>query len=354
MGNKRILPASFYTQTPWSQPTESLWPGSIFSIYRNCNAYPFYSTMSDLQKSQILERLQTVLAQTAYFQGGLFIPGEAITPQEQEYLYEHFVLDNGTEPLNKYQGLYLNPSANTLALINLEDHLQIRFLVDHGQEQEAFARITQLDNMLHEQLAYAFSERFGFLTAHPSHAGTGFVVQAFMHLPAHTLLQKLEESAEHLPSQLTTHSLQKTEQYLGDLVIVENRYTLGVTEEHILEALQKGTEIFIQRERELYVQLVKESPSYIKNLVARALGMLKHSYQMQAHEAIDALSLIELGRRLEWIGEIEHLQFPTMVFQCLKAHLPDAASHAIKNSDECLQSRASFLNQQYQGAKLLF
>ena len=85
----------------------------------------------------------------------------------------------------------------------------------------------------------------------------------------------------------------------------------------------------------------------MKDHVSRAFGLLRHSYQLQTNEAMDALSLLKLGVELGWIEGITSAKVNALLFQCRRAHL----QYTIQDTETIdLQAiahkRAEFLHQQ--------
>ncbi|MCB1119836.1 MAG: protein arginine kinase, partial [Chlamydiia bacterium] len=93
---------------------------------------------------------------------------------------------------------------------------------------------------LGKKIAYAFSPRFGFLTANPFLCGTGLQVRIFLQIPA--LIQSgLYEPfvKENGDPAVIAHSLQgKDGDWVGDVVVLQNSCSLGVNEENIISSLR--------------------------------------------------------------------------------------------------------------------
>ena len=58
--------------------------------------------------------------------------------------------------------------------------------------EQLWEQIDKLDDLLQEQLDFAFHERYGFLTACPTNVGTGIRVSVMLHLPALKLAGELD------------------------------------------------------------------------------------------------------------------------------------------------------------------
>ena len=69
-------------------------------------------------------------------------------------------------------------------MINEEDHLRIQVMQSGLDLQSAWEQINRIDDLIEEQVTYAFHERLGYLTACPTNVGTGMRVSVMLHLPA--------------------------------------------------------------------------------------------------------------------------------------------------------------------------
>ncbi len=69
-------------------------------------------------------------------------------------------------------------------MINEEDHLRIQSIYPGLQLEKAWEDADIYDNLLEEKLAYAFHERYGYLTACPTNVGTGLRASVMLHIPA--------------------------------------------------------------------------------------------------------------------------------------------------------------------------
>ncbi len=146
---------------------------------------------------------------------------------------------------------------------------------------------------------------------------------AFLHLPALIHKDKLQDAlAKQNNEEIEASSMQGSlDEFLGDLVILSNRYTLGVSEENIFYSLHSAAMQFALLEKTLRDHLREDTDSEMKDHVSRAFGLLMHSYQLETKETLDALSLMKLGLDLNWISGITHQAINEVFFQCRRAHL---------------------------------
>ena len=93
--------------------------------------------------------------------------------------------------------------------------------------------------------------------------------------------------------------------------MARNTCTVGLTEEYILTTMRMWATRAVVAEI-ISGKLMENDNKQIKNKVTRALGLLTHSYQLEAIEALNALSLVKLGMKSVGVGPFpsEHESSP--------------------------------------------
>jgi protein arginine kinase len=242
-----------------------------------------------------------------------------------------------------------------MAEMNINNHLQMQVIDCQGSWEKAWNQLNEIETTLGATLDFAFSQKFGYLTAEPTLCGTGLTVQAYLHLPAlihggqlqETLLKQKEEgiSIAGISGNL--------EEIIGDIIVVSNTFTLGINEESIIHSVHSMAMKLMAIEKSLRSHLQSENNAAIKDQVSRAFGLLLHSYQLQIKEALGALSLMKLGLQLDWIEGITDTKLNTLFFQCRKAHLLHSLGDLQQNDpQEIARKRAEYLHKNMQGVVL--
>ncbi len=215
--------------------------------------------------------------------------------------------------------------------------------------------LNEIDTAISSSVEFSFSPKFGYLTSDPGFCGTGLSVQAFLHLPALIHTQQLGETLAKLKEEEVTVSGMggNLEELVGDIVVIRNSFTLGMTEEAILQSIHSMSMKLMAVEKTLRTHLQTESNAEIKDQVSRSFGLLLHSYQLQTKEALGALSLMKLGLHLDWIEGITDAKLNTLFFQCRRAHLLHSLNElSLTDSQEIARKRAEFLHKNMQGVLL--
>ena len=77
-------------------------------------------------------------------------------------------------------------------MVNEEDHLRMQRLASGLQLDAVLRRREPGGRRVERQLDYAFSKRWGYLTACPTNVGTGIRFSVMMHLPALKITSEIE------------------------------------------------------------------------------------------------------------------------------------------------------------------
>jgi len=346
------LPPSLAQHTLWEEDKNPIWLGSSLLLQRNFATYKFPSKLSEadmIKVSTLLaDALQKNLKSSAYF------PADKLSPLDKEFIFEHFLCLESFQNADKGQGFFLDETGHFLAQANLKNHLQLQLINTSGDILTAWADLVKIETEIGKTLSYAFSPKFGYLTSDPTLCGTALQALLFLHVPAlHHTGELHEVLGKQTEDDIITMGLEGAlDDLVGDFLILKNRYTLGVTEEGLLHALQNAAMKFSQAEKTLRTHLKETGNPEIKDLVSRAYGLLIHSYQLQTKEALNALSLIKLGLDLGWISGITSQALNTLFFKCRRAHLAHLLNEKTLDPQDMPHKRAEFIHKALQGMTL--
>ena len=139
---------------------------------------------------------------------------------------------------------------------------------------------------------------------------------------------------------------------IGDILMIQNNYTLGLTEENILSSMRSFITKIISEETNARHQIKRSDSADLKDKVSRAFGILIHSYQIEAIEALNALSLLKLGLEANWISGIDMQKLNELFFTTRRSHLLYDSKEKI-NQEEIPHKRAEKIHRALKDVKLL-
>lgn len=348
MESNSSLPPSFLSKGPWASATDPIWPATTLTIHRNLHPYPFTKVLSPGEANQVLDITTQALAKVTH--SSKLLKGDALSPMDKEILFERSLMSDTHANIGPMNAFLIDEISNLLACINVEDHLSLQLLDTQSNIKESWKKLSTLEHELSRYLTFSFSPRFGFLTHNPRICGTGLIIIAYLHLPALLHTPRFQELIENLPHDIQLKGLGEEGQFLADLVLIENKFKLGIHEDTILDAVQKTAEHFVSEEKKAREALKISAPDFLKDKISRALGLLTHAYTLQTQEAIEALSLIHLGEALGYIQGNPGVHFHNLFFTCSRGHLQHLFPTAPKES--LPEHRAKFLQTELQSHHL--
>lgn len=344
-------------ESPWSNNENPIWLGSTLQIHRNYEKFNFPGKLPPEKRKQIISVINQGLMKSQQLKNPKMIPAETLSPQEKEFLVEHFLSNQGFHQASSGEAFILDETSEFLAVINLKDHIFLEFIDVKEELENSWERLVKLESEIAQSANFAFSQKFGFLTSDPGKCGTAFIVTIFLHLPALIFAAKLEDIIRKNKEDGALHTGLQGDptEVIGDIAAFHNTYTIGVTEENILSSLRTlGTKLVVEEKgmRKFYKQASEVETAGLKDKVSRAYAILLHSYQIDAIEALQAISLLKLGLDLDWIKGTTHAVLNHLLFACRRAHL--MCQHKDNISYELLpHKRSEFIHKVLQGLTLL-
>lgn len=155
--------------------------------------------------------------------------------------------------------------------INEEDHLRITITRSDVDLDAAWDEINKLDDLIGDRFNYAFSDRFGYLTACPANVGTGMRVSVVVHLPALAITGQVEKVFRSLHRGNVIARGVFGEQALGDFYRICNQATLGVDETELIDQVTSVIPTLVRFERAARKFLLEENREGLVRQVTDAL-----------------------------------------------------------------------------------
>lgn len=213
-----------------------------------------------------------------------------------------------------------------------------------------------LDDRLESALVYAFDPFWGYLTTRPEQSGSGLRAYATLHVPALMLTGKLAPIVVGLAKQgLATNPIWGG---AGGIMQVSNSGCQGEPEYEGIQKIEKLSKEVIEKERSVRKMFMRENPLQVRDYIGRAIGLAQHAWNMPFFEAVNLLSAVDVGLKLE-VAQVPQLGNETpfdLMRRLQPAHLVmehDEAKQGGLDSPEIDRVRAQIMREVFAGAEVL-
>ncbi|MEM7228212.1 MAG: protein arginine kinase [Planctomycetota bacterium] len=333
---------------PWTDanaPHGDVVLSSRVRLARNIAGFPFVSRTSTAQCHEILNLARQIVVNANLSDDLIWIDLEQTTEQERQLLVErHLISKNLAENVENRAAAILDHERLSI-MVNEEDHLRMQALGPGLQIEPVFDRINQIDDLIESHIDYAFSSRWGYLTACPTNVGTGIRLSVMMHLPALKItgeIERVRRAAKELHLAVRGYYGEGSES-AGDFYQISNQVTLGRTEadlrQHFRDAIIPQ---IIEYERQSRQMLCRRNGVLLDDRAHRALGILRSARLLGVEEAMKLLSRVRLGVCLERLDGIDQGVVNQLFLQVQPAHLRLLTDTELAD-DELREARANLV-----------
>lgn len=222
---------------------------------------------------------------------------QELPPLERQFLVERYLISPGLSK-NSASGAALISSDGVVSImVNEEDHIRIQSILPGLQIKKSWEMASNIDDVLEQNLEYAYNEVWGYLTSCPTNVGTGMRASVMVHLPALNItgnMSKILQAVAHIG--LTIRGLYgEGTEIMGNIFQISNQITLGRAEEEIVENLTAVTKQIIEKEKEARKILLENNRIQVEDKIWRSWGIMKNARVLNSQECMKLLSDVRLG-----------------------------------------------------------
>jgi protein arginine kinase len=307
-------------------PNSDIVISSRVRLARNLAGFPFVGQANRRQRHEVLAASRDQINSDRIADNILWVElGDSTSLDRQLLIERHLISSQHGADSNKVPRAVAVGSDETFSImVNEEDHLRMQVLRSGMQLSEAWDQVNRIDDVLEEKLDYAYSKRFGYLTACPTNVGTGVRVSVMLHLPALKLtgeIEKVRRAARDM--HLAVRGLfGEGSEALGDLYQVSNQTTLGRSEQEILADFSNTVvPQIIAYEQQARKALLRQRLDQLDDKIWRAWAILTHARVLSSEEVLSLLSHLRLGVNLGRIDNIDLRTINELFLLTQPAHL---------------------------------
>ena len=335
---------------PWTEsdaPHSDVIMSCRARVARNIAGFPFVNKASERQLQEILNISRQVLLGGGISEGMFWIDLPQATARDRHLLVERHLISKHHAASNLRRGVAISGDEALSIMVNEEDHLRMQILAPGLRLSHVHRLIDEVDDAVEKSVDYAFSPRWGYLTACPTNVGTGIRFSVRMHLPDLKItneIDRVRRAAKDLHLAVRGYYGEGSES-AGDFYQISNQITLGRTEDELRMELEEAIlPRIIDYELKARKILIERSCSLLDDRTHRALGILRSARLLGTEEAMKLLSRVRLGVHLERLKNVDLEKVNRLFLQIQPAHLKLHIGREM-DSDELRAARADIVRQ---------
>ena len=338
-----------------SGPESDIVISSRIRLARNLSDFPFIARTTEADREQIEQilhaRIDALQAAgrfpTSLSSGELhYVDVGDLEDVDRQFLVERQLISREHAESEGARAVVIDGLERFSVMINEEDHLRIQVMHSGLDLDTAWQQINEIDDLLEEQITYAYNDRLGYLTACPTNVGTGVRVSVMLHLPALVITRQIDKVFRSLQKiNLAVRGLYgEGSQAMGDFYQISNQVTLGMSEQELTSKVADVVPVLLDYERQAREYLIRESQETLHDRVSRAYGILRTAQTISSEETLHLLSSVRMGVNLGLIGDVEIPTVNKLFVHTQPAHLQKLAGMDLDQSDRNIE-RATYLRQ---------
>ena len=277
-------------------------------LARDLTGYSFPHRMTIDKKSEVRDRIVSAILSLPSVDAEKFVSlnMDLLPEPDRIALVEKHLISDDLAKGGPGQSVCISKDESISIMINEEDHVRIQVMDCGFSLDKAYRKAEEIAVFLEKHLPVAYSEQYGFMTACPTNTGTGMRASVMVHLPALTMLGRMQPLIDGL-----SHAGFAVRGYLGEhsqangnIYQLSNQITLGITETNVLLSFKRMVEEVLMLERKLRSELFDSNPEKIRDRVYRSFGELLYARMMTDTEAMKRISDLRLGIALGFFREL--------------------------------------------------
>ncbi|KGG80117.1 ATP:guanido phosphotransferase [Caloranaerobacter azorensis H53214] len=278
-------------------------------LARNIEDFLFPEIMTIESANEVINRVRDSIIEgnTILSREFDFFRTKEISPLDRQVFVEKHIISPGLISNPEKSAFLLRKDEKVTVMINEEDHIRIQVLLPGLELEKGWDLCNKIDDVIEENVKYAFDEKLGYLTSCPTNVGTGMRASVMLHLPSLVMtghINKVLQAVNQVG--LTVRGLYgEGTDASGNLFQISNQTTLGETEEEIIEKLKKIVLQIIDHEKESRQRLMNLKRIEVEDRIYRSLGILKNSRIITSKESMKLLSDVRMGIEMGIINDID-------------------------------------------------
>lgn len=282
---------------------------SELCMYRNLKNIPFPQKLRTQEGINLSEKIAEIFSKNEKYKFKKVSLWQE--SKENTILYlDNFIISHELYENRRFSSFLFDDENNIVVMINEENHITVLVKNTKLKFDKLYNIANDLLDKVSEELEFAYSEEFGYLTSSLKKMGTAVKADNILHLPLLNKISVIEELTLELDKVGITleNVFSKDDKNVGNLFKISNKYTLGITEEEIFDDLEAITYQVIMKEKKARTVLGETDVNELYDWIFRAKGIITNARKMSFNEVLELASMIRLGLEMKVINNITSMQ----------------------------------------------
>lgn len=304
-------------------PVSDIVMSSRIRLARNLEKQPFATRATKASQAEVLAIVKGGLTKASTLKKPLFFEMGDLDEVDRQFLVERHLVSREHIMHPDHKAVAIGQGEVISVMINEEDHLRIQVMQSGLNLEDAWSLIDALDDELSEQIPYAYSTDWGYLTCCPTNTGTGMRASVMVHLPSLVITKQINKVLHTITKLgLTARGLYgEGTEASGNFFQISNQVALGRSEEELIENIARILKEVIHQEQAARDALMANNKVQLEDRIWRAYGLLRHAKTMSSTEALDLLSAVRLGVDLGLMNGLDRSKVNELFIFSQPAHL---------------------------------
>lgn len=320
-------------------------------LARNLKKYPFSIKINNNQISDMIKEIINAVtnAPDVSNEHFVYIDLSKLSEIDRKLMVEKHLISVDLSKKNQQAAVLIKNDETVSIMLNEEDHIRIQTILSGDNIEKVWKMADKTDDLIEQNIEYAFDSEYGYLTSCPTNAGTGMRASYMLHIPLIELTGQIKYITQYIGKfGMTIRGIYgENSEGQGGIYQISNQVTMGQTEEDIISNIKAVTNQVIEQEQKLRQKLVNESYTILEDQVYRAYGLVTNARVMTVNEAMKDLSYLRLGYETGILKQ----PLPKSNIYSIMVNIQPAnlSKRVLKNLNEMQlnEARAEFIREQF-------
>ncbi len=273
-------------------------------VARNVEGIPFEVKIKQHDAEKLLNIVKSAIEMNLK---GRYLVLQKVKVLEKESLFESHLISPAIMKKDQPSAVFISEKGNITIMVNEEDHLRIQGLSCGLNLTYLASEVYEVEEILGQELGYAFNEKYGFITSCPTNLGTGLRASVLFHLPGLVYtneIEKIIKSTVNLGMTVRGIYGEGTE-IKGNLFQISNQHTLGFKEDELIEKINKFAHMLIDVEKKARDIIMGRAKNELEDKIYRSIAILRSARLISSDEVLNLISAVRFGIGMGIINDVD-------------------------------------------------